>query len=399
MNKEERKIIFITSSAHGLVHLFMLIFISTNISIAKEMNLNLFQIGNLGTLSYLAFGLGAIPAGIMVDKFGSRKALVISLFGLTISSIFMGLSSSPWQFGFSAALLGTFASIYHPAGLSLLSKRIGQRARAMGFHGMGGNIGVALSPFLGSYLASLYSWRLSYIAFSLPAFVLGMVVVFSSSMRKAESIKQQINYKVPQEKETYIHFIILIFILQIINGFIYRGSLTFLPTYLTQRIDFSFFNQQNLIGGGLISTAALFIGVMGQYLSGEIAHKYKAEKVLLTLMIVGAPFLFLIGQTKNLMLIASIFSFAFCHFFFQPLGNEMVAKYSSIKHRSKIYGLSFALAFSMGALASSFAGFLAEYFNFSQIFTYLGFGWILMLIISLILFFYQKSNITKKFSP
>lgn len=394
MSKEERKIIFITSSAHGLVHLFMLVFISTNISIAKEMNLNLFQIGNLGTLSYLAFGLGAIPAGIMVDKFGSRKALFISLFGLTLSSILVGLSSSPRQFGFSAVLLGIFASIYHPAGLSLLSKNIKQRARAMGFHGMGGNIGVALSPFLASYLASLYSWRLSYIAFSLPAFALAIVVLFSSAMRKEGAIKHQAVNKIPQQQDTFTHLIILIFILQIVNGFIYRGSLTFLPTYIARRIDFSFLNQEKLIGGGFISTVALFVGVMGQYLSGEIAHKYKEEKVLLTIMIIGAPFLFLIAQTKNLLLITSVFSFAFCHFFFQPLGNEMVAKYSSTQHRSKIYGLSFALSFSMGALASSFAGFFAEYLSFSQIFTYLGFGWIVMLILSLCLFLYQRSSIT-----
>ena len=112
MNREDRKIILIIASAHGLVHLFMLIFISTNISIAKELHLNLFQIGNLGTLSYLAFGLGAIPAGIIMDKIGSRRVLFIALLGLGVSSILVGISASVWQFGASLVLLGIFASFY-----------------------------------------------------------------------------------------------------------------------------------------------------------------------------------------------------------------------------------------------------------------------------------------------
>jgi MFS family permease len=391
MNSEDRKTMLVTASTHGLVHLLMLVFISTNISIAKEMNLNLFQIGNLGTLSFLAFGLGAIPAGIMIDKIGSRKALFITLLGLGISTIFVGLSTSPLMFGFSIFFLGIFASFYHPAGLSYISKNISQRARAMGFHGMGGNVGVALSPVCATYLASLYSWRLSYIAFSIPAFILALIVLFSTAIRKEEHYKQSTSInKIPEQNITFVKLIILVYALQIVNAFIYTGSLIFLPTYLGQRISLGFLKQSSLIEGGLISSVALLVGVFGQYVSGELSQKYKAEKILLIIMIIGIPFLFLIAQTQNIILIISIFSFAFCHFFFQPLGNEMVAKYSSTKHRSRIYAISFTLSFSVGAMASSFAGFLAEYFDFSQIFIYLGFAWITMLIISLILFLYQR---------
>ncbi len=391
MNSDDRKIILVTASTHGLVHLLMLIFISINISIAKEMKLNLFQIGNLGTLSYLAFGLGAIPAGIMIDKIGSRKALFITLLGLGISAIFVGLSISPLMFGFSIFFLGIFASFYHPAGLSYISKNIKQRARAIGFHGVGGNIGIALSPICATYLASLYNWRLSYIAFSIPAFILALIVLFSTAIGKKENTKQStIINKIPEQNKTFLKLIIIVYALQIVNAFIYRGSLIFLPTYLAQRINIGFFKQSNIISGGLISSLALLVGVFGQYISGELSQKYKTEKVLLLIMIIGIPFLFLIAQSTNIILIISIFSFAFCHFFFQPLGNEMVAKYSSTKHRSRIYGISFTLSFAVGAIASSFAGFLAEYFSFNKIFNYLGFAWIIMLIISLGLFLYQR---------
>lgn len=38
------------------------------------------------------------------------------------------------------------ATVYHPAGLSLLSTRVSQPGLAFGYHGSGGNLGIALGP-------------------------------------------------------------------------------------------------------------------------------------------------------------------------------------------------------------------------------------------------------------
>ena len=51
-----------------------------------------------------------------------------------------------WVLGVALVLIGILGGLYHPAGLSLITRGVRSRARALGIHGAGGNLGTALAP-------------------------------------------------------------------------------------------------------------------------------------------------------------------------------------------------------------------------------------------------------------
>ena len=93
LNREERRALLFASIAHALVHSFMLILPAVLIPIMNEFDISVTEVGFLGTLSYLMFGLGAIPAGWLTDKFGSRGLVIICLIGSGFGNALCGVDT------------------------------------------------------------------------------------------------------------------------------------------------------------------------------------------------------------------------------------------------------------------------------------------------------------------
>src|SRR2546429_80804 len=72
------------------------------------------------------------------------------------------------------AIAGLFLSsgIYHPTALAAISRSVEAQGAAMGWHGMGGSLGIALGPaFVAASLASGWPWRDAVAVLVLPPLV------------------------------------------------------------------------------------------------------------------------------------------------------------------------------------------------------------------------------------
>ena len=109
------QIILLVSTAHALVHL-----LEQSLASVEEVITDSFEeSGWLGLALRLPYGIGAVFAGMLADRFGSKRILVVYLLGAgaVAASIHWTSSSLMWQM----MMLGSFASMYHPAGLALLA--------------------------------------------------------------------------------------------------------------------------------------------------------------------------------------------------------------------------------------------------------------------------------------
>ena len=61
---------------HGLVHALMLIFPQVIVDLRRDLGCSLFELSRAANIGYFAFGLGALPAGWLADRLGSRRVLV-----------------------------------------------------------------------------------------------------------------------------------------------------------------------------------------------------------------------------------------------------------------------------------------------------------------------------------
>lgn len=117
-----------------------------------------------------------------------------------------------------------------------------------------------------------------------------------------------------------------------------------------------------------MASISLVIGVFGQYLGGYLGQKTHTERLYLSMVAATFPFLILTGSARDGILVAAAGTFAFFYFCAQPIGNILLASYTSARVRGRGYGISFFFSFGIGSLAASFCGLIAEKISLSAVF-------------------------------
>ena len=118
----EQKLTYLASFSHFITHGYMTLLPAVLVVIAADHSMSFMDIGIIANIGYFLYGLGAFPSGYLADRFGSKRILTVGVFGMAVSSILVGLSPGAVSFAVTYGLLGIFASIHHPAGLSLISR-------------------------------------------------------------------------------------------------------------------------------------------------------------------------------------------------------------------------------------------------------------------------------------
>ena len=160
MDDNDRSILGFVMVGHAMVHVYELSIPILMTIWLLEFSTNAAVLGWAVAVGYGLFGAGALPGGLLVDRFGSRTLVSACLAGMGLA--FLALSLAPDVAGVTVAvaLWGVAASVYHPAGLTLISNGVRERGRGFAYHGMAGNAGIAGGPLATALLLVAFDWRL-----------------------------------------------------------------------------------------------------------------------------------------------------------------------------------------------------------------------------------------------
>lgn len=340
--------------SHGLIHVFELSVPPLLILIQAEFGAGDFQMGRVVTLYGMLFGLGALPAGWLVDRLGSKALLLTCLWGGSLSMLGMAASPSLGMFAACAAFMGLALSIYHPAGTALITHSMQISGRVFALHGMAGNLGVALASVLAGSLGALFGWRWALVLLAGAGILLGLRALSLPSPSLQE-------IKAREGKGNWLPFGLLLFA-AIFMGMVYRGMTTFLPKFfaVTHTEDAA----MGTALGGAMTTAALMIGLLGMYVAGRLADRgMRPAAVFLIGATLQVPFFLAIAWLGGSALLPLAMGVAFFHFFTQPVANHMVADFTPPRMRGLGYGIYFFLAFGTGSLGASLGGWISEQYG------------------------------------
>lgn len=226
--------------------MYMLILPPLLLQLRDQFAVSLPELTSLTTISYFLFGIMALPGGFLADKWSYKAVLTMFFIGTPAAACIVGSARSPLSLGIGLALLGIFASLYHPSGLALISHSVRERGKALGLHGMAGNLGLAFSPIIAGGLALRFSWRHSYYFLSVPGFIAGVLFIMMSRLvlrdtwylavgdrRKLKLAAPSVQHPADESKQRFtLWAIILLYAAMALTGFCYRGVVTMLPTYL-----------------------------------------------------------------------------------------------------------------------------------------------------------------------
>jgi len=131
-----------------------------------------------------AYGVGSVVSiltgGIVTDRFGRRRTLLVSLLGSGALAVTMGVIPSVRLFVPLLVAFGFIADLYRPAASAIIGDLLPSSDRASGFAGLrvAVNLGWASGTAIGGLLAD-WDWRLLFLGDGLTTLAFGTLVYFT----------------------------------------------------------------------------------------------------------------------------------------------------------------------------------------------------------------------------
>lgn len=385
MDTLARRIAWTNAVIHGLVHASVLLLPTLLADVQREFQVSLLEILAVANVMYLVFGLAAVPAGYCADRVGSRTMLIVAAAGCALSLLVIANAPSFAFLSTGLVLLGLFAGIYHPSGLSLLSRGVasGERGRAMGIHGVGGSFGEALAPAWAALFAVSFGWRYGFLA---AAVLAGACALLALSLPGVTPDPAAHRHPTPRAnlhalgrslaalwKSRPLRWLL---VSTVASGFVYRGVLTFLPLHLSQSAGSAF-------AASYLVSLVLVAGIVAQRFGGELADRLPRERLFLAEVALFVPVLVLLGFTSGVGLIALALCFGFLWYLAQPLASALAAAHSDTDDHGLLYGIQFASTFGVGSFATTAGALLVARGGTAMAFVGFGLVAILQLVAAL----------------
>jgi len=398
MNRNDRAITGFAMAGHGLVHTYELAVPILLTVWLVEFPVTSATLGTVVAVGYGLFGVGALPAGILVDRFGSRVLIVACTLGMGASFLLLALLPGVAGIAIALAVWGVAASVYHPAGLTLISKGVEERGAAFAYHGMAGNVGIVAGPFVTALLLLAVEWRVAVAILAVPALAAGLVgsrVQFDEAAAVTAtdggdggdapttdvgSLREFLT----ASRGVFTLGFLTVFALVMFNGLYYRGMLTFLPgllsDFLAPLVGGAGSNGLGPVSEGPVAgefdlsrylyAGLLAVGIGGQYVGGRLTDAVDPERgvavMLATLTAIAVLFVPASGALPALLAVSVALGFAL--FAMQPLTQATIAKYSPPEHRGLSFGYTYLAIFGIGALGASVTGAALTYGSPSTLF-------------------------------
>ncbi len=114
----------------------------------------------------LAYAIGLLFAGRILDRLGTRKGFSLSVFFWSIAAMAHALVHSVMGFGAARVALGLGEAGNFPACIKAVAEWFPKKERALatGIFNSGTNVGALTTPFLVSWITGIYGWRGAFVA-------------------------------------------------------------------------------------------------------------------------------------------------------------------------------------------------------------------------------------------
>lgn len=360
------RLVLLISCAHALVHAFELALPAVEQMIGDEFGVGKEATGYMGMAWRLPFGLGAVLAGWLADRYGSRPLLIVYLIGCSATAVLASWSPSFDILMLIMLVMGCFASIYHPAGLALISRATTPETRgaALGLHGVFGSLGIAGAPFGAMLLFSSgsLSWRDYYLILTVPAMLIAAWLL-RDELRHRKQARTTVEVAVTNETDSndsiqWKRYLVLVSA-GAMSGFVYGAFMHFLPRYL----DTAGMRPENWTPESFrnaLAAAVLVFGAVGQAIAGRLCRPGRLEGLLVVVLFANVPPLIWMAFAEGHERFVAACLLAIFYFMNQPIYNSLIAQHIPSSRRSMGYGFSNMMCFGVGAFGPYFAGQFAS---------------------------------------
>lgn len=386
MNANDRSITGFTMLAHALFHVYELSIPVFVVSWLTAFDVTPATIGLVVGVGYAFVGIGAVPAGIFADSVESRKLILGVYLGMATGFAILAIAPTIGVVAVGLGLWGVASSLYHPAGLALLSRGTEERGTALAYHGAAGNIGTVVGPLLAAIGLTLFRWRIVAALFILPA-ILGAALAIRVNFDETAGVSETERFEEATDERGISDIgdigitvrslvsvgFVLVFAIIMSYGLYYRGVLTFLPKILAGFDHIATVELRNMTfePATFVYSGLLLVGVGGQYTGGRLSDAYDNVRLLVGMFValVVSALLFVPAATGGLLALALVsVLLGFSLYVVVPVYQATIADYFPAEVHGLSYGITYLGMFGVGAVGSTLAGAILTWADYRTLF-------------------------------
>lgn len=332
---------------HTLDHLLMLIFPTVVLAMSAELGRGYADLLPLSLGGFIAFGAFSIPAGWLADRWSRFGMMAVFFFGIGAAGILTGFARGPLEIAAALTLIGVFAAIYHPVGITMLVAGRENVGRVLGVNGVFGNVGVAFSALFAGALADLAGWRAAFIVPGALALAAGAAFVLLARDAKITVPAGKIEPRKISRADLARVFAILT-VATACGGVIFNATTIAMPKVFDERLSALVHSN---FGIGVLVCGVYLIAAMAQLCVGWWLDHRSLKAVFVPIVALQVPLLALAGTTENTLMLAVAVAMMFFVFGQIPINDAMIARYTAEAWRARAYAVRYVVSFTASALA------------------------------------------------
>jgi MFS family permease len=391
---------------HFLDHLFMLIFATVAaLTLSREWGLGYGDLIKYATPGFFAFGLFALPAGWLADRWNRDVMMCVFFAGIGTAAILTGFSQSPLQVGIGLFAIGIFAAIYHPVGLAIVTAKWKNTGMRIAVNGVWGNLGVASAALLTGYLIDNGGWRT---AFILPgAISIGTAIAYGVLRRHALvglgtlKTKGADADRAPLDKglkALLIRVAAIVFLTAAVSSIIFQSTTFALPKIFDERlkgIAGSLVEWLKIVGFPGKANTATTIGAFAfvvftvasfaQLVVGSALDRFGPRRVFIVVATIQLVFFMAMPGLSDGVALAVALGFMLGAFGQIPINDFMIGKMAVGEFRARAYGLRYVVSFTALAATLPLIALVYENWGFDRLFQILAGAALVLLLAASIL--------------
>jgi MFS family permease len=333
---------------HALTHLFMLIFPTAVLALGPAWGIPYDQLMPASLGGLIAYGAGSLPSGWLGDRWSRRAMMAVFFIGTGLGAVLCGFARSPPEIGFALGIVGLFASIYHPVGISLLVADPARLGRTLGWNGVFGNLGIAGAAMVTGLLCEALGWRWAFVAPGLLSVLAGLAfLILVPALPKPGAKTEEKARKAGVQSFTILMAAALLLFI-VCDSLVFNATTIALPKVAETHMA-GWFESPAVVGS--IVSVVFAVAALAQLWVGHLIDRVPLSRIFLPLAAAQIAALLLAGWAQGPWFIAPALATMFIVFGLIPISDAVIARNVSDAWRSRAYAIGYVVAFGVGPAA------------------------------------------------
>jgi MFS family permease len=379
----ERLHFLLLNIGHFLDHLFMLVFATVAaLALTREWGLGYGDLLKYATPGFFAFGVFALPAGWLADRWSRDGMMSVFFVGIGLASIATALARTPFEVGVGLFVVGVLAAIYHPVGLALVVEKWKNTGMRIAVNGVWGNLGVASAALVTGYFIDHGGWRA---AFVMPGIVSILIGIAYTALQWPEIVTPRprrpakvaaAKGRSAETKALLLRVSMIVFLTTAVSSIVFQSTTFALPKVFDERLAGLAISATAI---GQLAFVVFAVGSMGQLIVGHYLDRVGPRTVFMAAAALQVAFFAAMPGLVDWAALVCALVFMLAAFGQIPINDYLIGRLADGEHRARIYGVRYVVSFTVLAASLPLIAFVYESWGFDALF------WVLALSAAVIL--------------